>query len=216
MPSFQTISRAVVMVGVGVIAVKGWHAYGPTNAQLARAYNQVKDVVQASLPNGDEASATAPADPRLAPPKLSAATPPLAPMSGAQSQVLPPTMPTTAPAEAPKLLPGTAPTVGSSSPFPTSGAPLSKDTFDSNSGDPRVNELIARLQRLGAENASLAPWGNGGLYRFSCSAPLANAPMMTQHFESVAAEPALAVEQVVAKVEAWRVAQRDGSMLLRY
>ena len=33
---------------------------------------------------------------------------------------------------------------------------------------------------------------------------------MTQHFESVAAEPALAVEQVVAKVEAWQIAQRDG------
>lgn len=216
MPSFQTIFRAVVMIGVGAIAVKGWHAYGPTNAQVARAYNQLKDVVQASLPSSDEASATAAADPRLAPPKLSAATPPLVPMPGPQTQVLPPTMPATAQAEAPKLLPGTPSTTGLSSPFPAPGAPLSNDTLDTKSGDTRVSELIAKLQRLGAENASLAPWGNGGLYRFSCSAPLANAPMMTQHFESVAAEPALAVEQVVAKVEAWRVAQRDGSMLLRY
>ena len=36
---------------------------------------------------------------------------------------------------------------------------------------------------------------------------------MTQHFESVAAEPAAAVEQVLAKVEAWKVAQRDGGTL---
>lgn len=216
MPSFQTILRAVVMIGMGVLAVKGWHAYGPTNAQLARAYNQLKDVVQASLSNSDEASTTAAADPRLAPPKLSAPTPPLMPMSGAQPQVPPPTMPATAQAEAPKLLPGSPSTAELSSPFSAPGAPLSKDAFDSSAGDPRVNELIAKLQRLGAENTSLAPWGNGGLYRFSCSAPLANAPMMTQHFESVAAEPALAVEEVIAKVEAWRVAQRDGSMLLRY
>jgi hypothetical protein len=32
---------------------------------------------------------------------------------------------------------------------------------------------------------------------------------MTQHFESVAAEPEAAVAAVVAKVEAWRVAQRE-------
>jgi hypothetical protein len=36
---------------------------------------------------------------------------------------------------------------------------------------------------------------------------------MTQHFESVAPEPAVAVEQVIAKVEAWQVAQRDGGTL---
>jgi hypothetical protein len=38
---------------------------------------------------------------------------------------------------------------------------------------------------------------------------------VTQHFESVAAEPALAVEQVVAQVEAWRTARQNNG-LLRY
>lgn len=75
-------------------------------------------------------------------------------------------------------------------------------------------QLMSKLQQLGAADTNLAPWGNDGhMYRFTCKAPLANAPAMTQHFESVAAEPTLAVEQVVAKVEAWRVAQRDGGQL---
>ncbi len=73
---------------------------------------------------------------------------------------------------------------------------------------------MKRLEQLGAADTHLSPWGSEGqLFRFSCRAPLANAPTMTQHFESVAAEPSLAVEQVVAKVEAWRVAQRDGGTL---
>jgi hypothetical protein len=75
-------------------------------------------------------------------------------------------------------------------------------------------ELMSRLQKMGAADTNLSPWGSEGhLYRFSCRAPLVNAPAMTQHFESVATEPAAAVEQVIAKVEAWQVAQRDGGTL---
>ena len=40
MPSFQTIFRAVVMVAVGAVAVKGWHLYGPTNEQVKSAVAQ--------------------------------------------------------------------------------------------------------------------------------------------------------------------------------
>ena len=56
---------------------------------------------------------------------------------------------------------------------------------------------MSRLQKLGAADTNLAPWGSDGhMYRFSCRAPLANAPAMTQHFESVADQPTVAVEQV--------------------
>lgn len=217
MPSFQTLFRAVVMVAVVVAGVKGWKAYGPTNEQVQRAYNQLRDVVQAALPSNEPTNSTAAADPRHAPAAV-VASPPLAPRpGGTQSQLLPPAAPMSAPADAPKLLSSSEPASAgvASSPFSSPGASFTKDSIGQNSNDVRVAELVAKLQRMGAENTSLAPWGGGGLYRFSCSAPLANAPMMTQHFESVAAEPAAAVEQVVAKVEAWQVAQRDGG-ILRY
>jgi hypothetical protein len=75
-------------------------------------------------------------------------------------------------------------------------------------------ELMSRLQKLGAADTNLAPWGSDGhLYRFTCRAPLASAPAMTKHFESVADQPTAAIEQVLAKVEAWQVAQRDGGTL---
>jgi hypothetical protein len=74
--------------------------------------------------------------------------------------------------------------------------------------------LLARLERLGAIEPQLAAWGSGGkLYRFCCRAALAETPQYTRHFESVAAEPLTAVEQVVAKVEAWRVAQSTSTDL---
>ena len=73
---------------------------------------------------------------------------------------------------------------------------------------------MSRLEQLGGADPKVAPWGSSGhLFRCCCQAPLANSPAVTQHFESVAAEPALAVEQVVAKVEAWRTAQRNGGVL---
>jgi hypothetical protein len=73
---------------------------------------------------------------------------------------------------------------------------------------------MSRLQKLGVADTNLAPWGSDGhLYRFTCRAPLANAPALAQHFECVAEQPDAAVEQVLAKVEAWQVAQRDGGTL---
>jgi hypothetical protein len=109
--------------------------------------------------------------------------------------------------EAPKLLSDRASTSG-----PAAVAPPTAPSA-STAGD-RLPELMSRLQKLGAADTNLAPWGSDGrLYRFSCRAPLANAPSMTQHFESVAEQPAAAVEQVLAKVEAWQVAQRDGGTL---
>src|SRR6185369_4765830 len=92
--------------------------------------------------------------------------------------------------------------------------PLTQVASTTGADDDRVKTLMSRLQQLGGSDPKVAAWGSGGhLYRCCCQAPLANSPAVTQHFESVATEPALAVEQVVAKVEAWRTAQRNGGIL---
>ena len=102
-------------------------------------------------------------------------------------------------------------------PAPAASAPitpLAETAPATGTNDDRVKTLMSRLEQLGGADPKLAPWGSSGhLFRCCCQAPLANSPAVMQHFESVAAEPALAVEQVVAKVEAWRTAQRNGGVL---
>ena len=189
MPSFRTFFRAVVMAVVVAVGVKAWHLYGPTNEQVKSAVTQGVEMVQSALQSRQQASANLTPDPRVAAPTASNAN--LSPAPLTQT-------------EAPKLLP-------ESGASPAAAIQLPPATPES--GD-RLPALMSRLQQLGAADTNLTAWGNAGdLFRFTCRAPLANAPTMTQHFESVAAEPALAVEQVIAKVEAWQVAQRDGGQL---
>jgi hypothetical protein len=198
MPSFNTIFRAVVMVVVGAVAFKGWQLYGPTNNQVKKTVSQAIEIAKSTLQTDETQNKSATPDPRSVAPQFGAnqAAPTLtaqAPASSGQS-------------EAPKLLPSTDAAPGTTlNPPPATVQPLTA------SGD-RIPELMARLQQLGAADTNLAPWGNTGrLYRFSCRAPLARTPAMVQHFESVATEPTAAVEEVLAKVEAWRVAQRDST-----
>lgn len=212
MPSFQTILRATVMAAVVAVVVKGWQLYGPTNEQVKSAVAQATDVGRAILDRWKQEPKAAIEDPRLAMPRAQLAAPTANPPSTAQAtapQLLPATQP-----EAPKLLPesGVASSVGPSQ-STTTAANQTTPLSDSAAKD-RMPDLMSRLAQLGAADTNMAPWGDGGqMYRFSCRAPLTNAPIMMQHFESVAAEPTQAVEQVVAKLEAWRVAQRDGGTL---
>jgi hypothetical protein len=74
--------------------------------------------------------------------------------------------------------------------------------------------LMNRLAELGAEEPHLTKWGSSGqLYRFCCRASVDTAPTITRHFEAVAAEPLAAVENVIAKVEAWRTAGKGGNQI---
>jgi hypothetical protein len=200
MPSTQTFFRLLVMVGIGVMAVKGWHLYGPTNEQVKKTVTQAVEVVQGAINSRRQSTADTALDPRLAP-AASNVNQPAVTMAPAPA-ILPSPTPTSQ-AEAPKLLMDR----GASSISPTSSADVSPPAGPTD----RLPELMSRLQKLGAADTNLAPWGSDGhMYRFSCRAPLASAPAMTQHFESVADQPTIAVEQVLAKVEAWQVAQRDG------
>ena len=202
MPSFRTFFRAVVMAVVVAVGVKAWHLYGPTNEQVKSAVTQGIEMVQSAIQSRQQSSASITPDPRVAAPAASNSNLSPAPLTAAP--VLTPQSAPLTQTEAPKLLP-------ESGASPAAAIQLPPATPES--GD-RLPTLMSRLQQLGAADTNLAAWGNGGnLFRFTCRAPLANAPTMTQHFESVAAEPALAVEQVIAKVEAWQVAQRDGGQL---
>jgi hypothetical protein len=73
-----------------------------------------------------------------------------------------------------------------------------------------VSPLLNRLQDLGGSKAQVSPWGSDGkLFRCSCRANVSDTSLLSRHFEAVAREPAGAVEQVLAKVEAWRAMQQN-------
>jgi hypothetical protein len=200
----QTLFRAAVMIVVGVVAVKAWKLYGPTNEQVKSTFTQVVETVQSTIQGWRQPNATTPNDPRASAPPI-AQTPPTASLSAPTAQ-----------ADAPQLLPQSAPAVSpASAPSASSNGPAvagEKWPNDSVAGGDRAQQLVSRLQQLGAAETKLAPWGSdGNLYRFTCRAPLPNAPSMMQHFESVAADPAAAVEEVLTKVESWQIAQRENA-----
>jgi len=206
--------RAIVMVAVGAAAFKGWQLYGPSNDKVKAFVVRASEMAQSAWKDyqgkGKDTDAQSPVEQRsvapafaqtIQPPSadVSVTAPPLAaqtPVANQSASVIPSTI--APPAQAPPITPivGTAPPAAASA------------------GDDRVHTLLSRLQQLGGADPSVAPWGSSGqLFRCCCQAPLGNSPGVTQHFESVAAEPALAVEQVVAQVEAWQTARRDNGLL---
>lgn len=200
MSSLRTVFRAVVMIATGIVIVKGWGLYGPTNEQLksltasalekaARAWNQ---------PSQETALAQPPAsDPRILLPQQVTADANAAPLASTESF-----------SEAPPLVPlaNSGPNTLSSNgdSIASTHEPLKDDPADA------VSDLLSQLQKIGGAEAQVAPWGSsGGLYRCCCRAKLGEESALARHFEAVAAEPAAAVEQVVAKVEAWRTEQQN-------
>lgn len=203
MPSMKTLFRAAVMVVVVVVGVKAWKLYGPPNEQVKSTFTQVVETVQSTIQNWRQPNANTPPDPRAGAPPIAQAPP-----------AAPPPATLIAQADAPQLLPQSASpappilaTPGASHESTNTGKEWSSDAAAD--GD-RTQQLVSRLQQLGAADTKLAPWGgDGNMYRFTCRAPLANAPSMTQHFESIAADPAAAVQEVLSKVESWQIAQRE-------
>ncbi len=214
MPSFQTIYRATVMLAVGAIVIKGWQLYGPSADQVKSAAVSAMDMAETAWKNWQKpGNAPPPADARGAAPSFPNASP--------QAPAMPPV--TLAPS-APLLSPAPAENAtanASSAPAAPMTAnqvpatqPMEQVTRDPATIAERVPALLSRLEQLGAADPKVSPWGSSGrLYRCSCGAALANSPAFTQHFEAVATEPALAVEQVVAKVQAWQTAQRNVATL---
>ena len=209
MPSFTTIFRATVMLAVGAIVFKGWQMYGPPAEQVKSVAMRAVDMAQAAWKNFQalDKAAKPGAEPRGgAPPFAQALQPPTVEVA-----ITPPALSTQTLTPSPPA--GAIPSTSAPA-TQTPITPLSQTAPATGPNDDRVKALMSRLEQLGGVDPKLAPWGSSGhLFRCCCQAPLANSPAVTQHFESVAAEPALAVEQVVAKVEAWRTAQRGGGVL---
>ncbi|HVT30857.1 MAG TPA: hypothetical protein VHE81_22820 [Lacipirellulaceae bacterium] len=216
MPSFQTIYRVTVMFVVGVIVVKGWNLYGPSAEQVKSGVMKVIDMADTAWKNWQkpdetsprvaDARGTAPAFANTKPqlPTTAPATPPLSMAPGAS--LLSPVPAANATTDA-GITPAASTTANQATPAPPAAAQQSAEPAD------RVPALLSRLQQLGAADPKVAPWGSSGhLFRCSCGAVLADSHAFTQHFEAVAAEPAAAVEQVVAKIEAWKTARNDASL----
>ncbi len=213
MPSFTTMFRAIVMLGVGAAAFKGWQMYGPPTEKVKSVATRAIDMAQAAWKNyqspaqENPPAAAAPTnalpfaqtanDTAIVPPPLATQLQTLTPNPSIESAPV-----GLAPAITPAPMTDTTPSVT---------VPPASDT---NTSEDRVRTLITRLEQLGGSNSKVAAWGSTGrLFRCTCQAPVASSASVMQHFEAVAAEPVLAIEQVVAKVEASRSAQRGLSML---
>jgi hypothetical protein len=210
MPSFTTIYRAAVMLAVGAIAFKGWQSYGPSAEQVKSVAVSAVDMAQTAWKNyrSPNKDAHPSAESRAgAPPFAQAAQPPAADVA-----IVPPALSKQSLTPSPSV--DVAPIGSASSASQSPITPLGATSPPASTDGERVHALLSRLEQLGGTDPKVVPWGSSGhLFRCCCQAPLANSPAVTQHFESVAAEPALAVEQVVAKVEAWRTAQRSNGVL---
>ncbi len=210
MPSLTTIYRVIVMLAVGAIVVKGWRTYGPSAEQVKSTVVSAIDMAQTAMQHHqspDEETQMA-SDARGTAPRFSKQPP--AAEAGA---ILPPAATLTR-ADTP------GPPIDSISkaripPRPDSSTPPAETPSAVPAGDgTRMPALLSRLAQLGAAETKLVPWGSSGhLYRFCCRAAMTDSPAYARHFESVAPEPVMAVEQVVAKVEAWRTEQHRDTML---
>jgi hypothetical protein len=204
MPTFKTLLRAAVMLVAAILIVKGWQLHGPTTQQLKTWTARIAERVHVALSD----------QPQLAPANGE-------PLGEAKPlKQLPVTLPIVVPPATSRLEEGEFLAVPplNSDPAQTGGTTTRNSTANA---APRVMHsdrmptLLARLEQLGAVDTQLAPWGqSGSLYRFCCRAARTDMPRFTRHFESVAAEPHLAVEEVVAKVEAW-CSQRQASSTLQ-
>jgi len=209
MPSFTTVFRAAVMLAVGAIVFKAWQMYGPPAEQVKSVAARAVDMAQAAWKNfqAPDKAAKPSAQPPVGAPPFAQTTQP----SAGQVAISPPAL-------SPQTLTPSPPAVAipstSAPATPAPITPLAEKAPATGANDDRVKTLMSRLEQLGGADPKVAPWGSSGhLFRCCCQAPLANSPAVMQHFESVAADPALAVEQVVAQVEASRTAQRSGAVL---
>ena len=201
MPSLRTVFRAVVMVSVLAVVVKGWMLYGPSREQVASLGVRAIELGDSLLAQFREPAPTE-SDPQVAPPPFVAA--PAEPV-GPAAQRLPPTLtPPPAPSEV-QLAAAAEPAA------PALAQSATPPPLEPAGSDARLEAALAQLDQLGVGQHELRPWGTSGqLYRFCCSAAWGNSPGYSRHFEAVATEPVVAVEQVVGQIAAWRAAEQGG------
>jgi hypothetical protein len=195
MPTMTTMFRAIVMIAAGFVVVKGWQHYGPSTEQMKSLAGAALEKAQAAMDDSESPSGAPANDPRAVP-QMSLTPPPAGTV-----------VPSLAP-EAPKLVPIDDPGQAAVNPTETASAAAPSVATEAAPVDP-VQPLLTRLQDLGGIDAQVSEWGaSGEFFRCSCRAKLEDTSALARHFEAVANEPKLAVEEVVAKVAAWRSAEQ--------
>jgi hypothetical protein len=204
------------MVAAGIIIVKGWQTWGPSGDQLRSIARRAMEVAQAwNRPQPPTEAAHESIDPNAVAPAFPQSTADTAPSLagtpglGSLPEHAAPNVTPDGPAVAASQLSSQPASTEFPAALPSSNAPASP-TVEVD----RMSTLMSRLEELGGIDPDLVAWGTSGkLYRFRCRARWGESPMHTRHFESVATEPLVAVEDVLAKVQAWRAAERGGSRL---
>jgi len=207
------------MLATGILVVRGWQLCGPSAEQMksftGRTIEWAHEAWNGPMHPAAGRGGSLAADPlEVAPPFGTITQPPIStPATGAASANTGIDQGLDTPAAPPVFAPSTpdGPTAGMRIPGTTASEPgiVASDAMADADSD-RLPALLFRLEELGGVEPQLVPWGSSGrLYRFCCRAVLADSPSFSRHFESVASEPLVAVEQVVAKVEAWRAARPD-------
>ncbi len=226
MQSLKNVYRICVMVVTLAIVAMGWRLYGPPASQVkTMALRGIERIESWLRPEGDPsaalpATAKPPAKQELAPMAVTA-PPPLFEKGQAadrNSRVagdgeVTATLAKTSPALFPskeRELPVSPAVDSKSSAADSLASSASTPPSARNASESQLKSLLARLESLDVQDSQLTPWGGSGqLYRCCCQANWGQSPQFSRHFESVAAEPEAAVDQVVAQIAAWRTAERQ-------
>lgn len=202
--------RLAVMLVALFLGYLGWQRYGPSADRLKSIALRAVEIAQSALGDEDQAASGTSklaADPQAgAPPFALPAPANLGPIQPPQTLV---PADSVRPAEEPA---GFAPPELMAAPLPTAPPANPSEPAGPIEQSPNADltALYARLDQLGVHECKLAEWGGSGqLYRFGCQAAVSESPDFSRQFESFAAEPRAAVEDVLAKVAAWREAQRN-------
>jgi len=188
MSPLTTIYRLFVMVAAGIVIVKGWQLYGPPAERVKDMAVRALAAAQAALNDAhppSKAAANLATEARLSDA-----------MPSSSGGVVPPALSTTTERDFIPTTPGET-TSKRADGDNSLGGQLAVD-------DDPLAATLAPLKELGVYQPQLVPWGSNGLYRCSCRAALTESSALVCHFEAVAPEPAVAVEQVAAKIRAWR------------
>jgi hypothetical protein len=224
MESLRTVFRLAVMLAAIGIGYQAWQHFGPPAEQLKEFAVRALDSARSALasPDADDGgSAALAADPRPMAPAIAAPIPTTVPEASGQvmqAQALEPVGQASVvdPVAAPALAPAPTPIPARNRPVDVAvgGGSVSVENEESVGNEDPMKSLYARLKQLGARRPQLSPWGSGGqLYRFSCQMSIAGVEDFNRHFDAIAAEPQVAVEEVIAKVEAWRNGQQETARL---
>lgn len=188
----ETFLRSTIMLGTLIVGGMALYLYGPPPEEAASMLEGALERGSALIAEfSTNASGPTPTTTRGPAPASLAPAPPTRSLS-AQSSWLNAAAPLSP-------LPNTA----------LSNAPLPSMTMRTAAGRRSIRlashaelaPLAAELQRLGATDLDLQPWGDAGsLYRFQCAAPISGGGGFTKHCESIDRSPEAAVLAVLYQV----------------